>query len=76
MGTHTHTHANITSPCVGVEKLRLCISVAEKYFLSWMTQWENVFVMKGLLCSGKVNYTANLPHWLLVQNRTVDTDMN
>lgn len=25
-----------------------------------MTQWENVFIMRGLLCSGKVNYTVSL----------------
>lgn len=37
-----------------------------------MTQWENVLVMRGLLCSGKVNYTASHPCLLPVQNRTVD----
>lgn len=26
-----------------------------------MTQWENVLLMRGLFCSGKVNYTVSLP---------------
>lgn len=28
-----------------------------------MTQWENVLVMRGLLCTGKVNYTASHQCW-------------
>ncbi|KAM3596601.1 uncharacterized protein V6R79_017596 [Siganus canaliculatus] len=73
----SQTKANHQPPPAGVNNLELLRwLLQEKYFLSRMTQLENVFVMRGLLCSGKVNYTVILPYWLLVQSRGVDTDIN